>query len=96
MHEKREVLLVKRTLMLKNQELLDFEVDTDEREIRILDAPEMDDELLRSLGQAFGLGGVSERDGKLHFSASSVRYPVAPQAHRCGKKEISSRHDSRS
>ena len=26
-------------------------------------------ELLRSLGQAFGLGGVSERDGKLHFSA---------------------------
>ena len=26
-------------------------------------------ELLRSLGQAFGLGGVSKRDGKLHFSA---------------------------
>ena len=26
-------------------------------------------ELLRSLGKAFGLEGVSERDGKLHFSA---------------------------
>lgn len=30
-------------------------------------------ELLRSLGQAFGLGGVSERDGKLRFSADFMK-----------------------
>ena len=41
---------MKRTLMLKNRELLDFEVDTKRREIRILDAPEAHDELLCSLG----------------------------------------------
>ena len=44
---------MKRTLMLKNQELLDFEVDTLAEEIRILDAPAADDPLLASLG----LGG---------------------------------------
>ena len=72
--EKREELLVKRTLMLKNQELLDFEVDTDKREIRILDAPEMDDELLRSLGfggperEAF----LSKILGARHISAGRV------------------------
>ena len=41
---------MKRTLMLKNQELLDFEVDTATGNIRILDAPDADDELLSSLG----------------------------------------------
>ena len=63
-----------RTLMLKNQELLDFEVDTDKREIRILDAPEMDDELLRSLG--FGgperEGFLSKILGARHISAGRV------------------------
>ena len=42
--------VMKRTLMLKNQELFDFEVDTATEKIRILDAPEPGDALLASLG----------------------------------------------
>ena len=41
---------MKRTLMLKNQELLDFEVDPVTGKVRILDAPNADDALLSSLG----------------------------------------------
>ena len=37
---------MKRTLMLKNQELLDFEIDLVTGEIRIIDAPDTDDPLL--------------------------------------------------
>ena len=44
---------MKRTLMLKNKELLDFEVDTAEQKILILDAPDPNDESLSALG----LGG---------------------------------------
>lgn len=44
---------MRRTLMLKNQELLDFDVDVATGEIRILDAPGADDAQLMSLG----LGG---------------------------------------
>ena len=42
--------VMKRTLMLKNQELFDFEIDTATEKIRILDAPEPGDALLASLG----------------------------------------------
>ena len=45
---------MKRTLMLKNQELLDFGIDLVTGEIRILDAPDTDDPLLELLG----LGGT--------------------------------------
>jgi len=41
---------MKRTLMFKNTELLDFEVDTATGETHILDAPDADDALLSSLG----------------------------------------------
>ena len=44
---------MKRTLMFKNTELLDFEVDTATGETHILDAPDAVDALLSSLG----LGG---------------------------------------
>ena len=50
--------IMKRTLMLKNQELLDFEVDPVTSKIRILDAPDADDTLLSSLG----FGGSDLRD----------------------------------
>ena len=57
---------MKRTLMLKNRELLDFEVDLATDEIRVLDGPEAGDALLFSLG--FGDG--SDRDA---FVADIVR-----------------------
>ena len=41
---------MKRTLMLKNQELLDFEINLDTREVNILDAPSLNDPVLASLG----------------------------------------------
>lgn len=41
---------MKRTLMYKDHELLDFEIDFTSGEIRILDAPEAEDALLLSLG----------------------------------------------
>ena len=56
---------MKRTLLLENQELLDFEVDFATCEIRVLDAPDADDALLCSLG----LGGP-DRDA---FVAESIR-----------------------
>ena len=57
-------MLVKRTLLFENQELLDFEVDFATGEIRVLDAPDADDALLCSLG----LGGP-DRDA---FVAKSI------------------------
>ena len=44
---------MKRTLMLKNQELLDFEVESGTNKVRVLDSPGEGDALLASLG----LGG---------------------------------------
>ncbi len=41
---------MKRTLMLKNRELLDFDFEPETKQVRILDAPEADDPLLASLG----------------------------------------------
>ena len=41
---------MKRTLMLRSQELLDFEVDLETGAIRILYAPDTGDALLPSLG----------------------------------------------
>ena len=43
---------MKRTLMLQNQELLEFDIDLGTAELRIVDAPCADDELLRSAGFA--------------------------------------------
>ena len=61
-------MLVKRTLLFENQELLDFEVDFATCEIRVLDAPDADDALLCSLG----LGGP-DRDAFVAQSSSTRR-----------------------
>ena len=46
----QRMAFVKRTLMLKNRGLLDFEFEPATRQVSILDAPEADDPLLASLG----------------------------------------------
>ena len=59
---------MKRTLMLKNQELLDFEIDLVTGEVRVLDAPDASDPLLASLG----FGG-SARDATVTATIGSRR-----------------------
>ncbi len=68
---------MKRTLMHQNQELLDFEVDPATKKIRILDAPDADDELLFSLG--FGVSDRRELVSRVIFNRcmSSRRDDIA-------------------
>lgn len=62
---------VKRTLMLKNRELLDFEIDTATGDVRILDAPDPEDGFLMSVG----FGGPA-REGFLKRSIWSRSIPA--------------------
>ena len=75
---------VKRTLMFKNQELLDFEADPATKEVRVLDAPEAHDALLNFLG--FGVGTI-RRCWKASRTASWKRIrpamtsrPISPRS----------------